>query len=78
MIKMGTIDIGKYPDEVKDIFGDVNGTPSIKEPIKWQLFGKIIKKITYLFDLFYIVIRLLYRTEQTAVFSAALKITMAQ
>ena len=34
MIKMGTIDIGKYPDEVKDIFGNVNGTPSIKDTIK--------------------------------------------
>ena len=40
---MGTIDIGKYPDEVKDIFGDVNGTPSIKDTIKWPFLGKTSK-----------------------------------
>lgn len=48
---MGTIDIGKYPDEVKDIFGNVNGTPSIKDTIKWQFFGKIIKIWVILYDL---------------------------
>ena len=31
MIQMGTIDIGRYPDAVREIFGVVSGTPSIKE-----------------------------------------------
>ena len=33
MIQMGTIDIGRYPDAVREIFGVVSGTPSIKESI---------------------------------------------
>ena len=37
---MGTIDIGKYPDVVNEIFGDVIGTPSIKDTIKESLLEK--------------------------------------
>ena len=40
---MGIIDIGKYPDVVEEIFGDVNGIPSIKDTVKSMLLGKIAK-----------------------------------
>ena len=43
MIKMGIIDIGKYPDVVEEIFGDVSGTPAIKDTVKSMLLGKIAK-----------------------------------
>ena len=77
MIRMGTIDIGKYPDVVNEIFGDVIGTPSIKDTIKDGFLEKLSKCDT-IFRLFYIVIRLLYQIELMAVFSAAFKITMVQ
>ena len=75
MIKMGIIDIGKYPDVVEEIFGDVSGTPAIKDTVKSMLLGKIAK---FALDLFYIAIRLLYQIEPKAVYSAVLKITMFQ